>query len=100
MAMNIPHDPHDESFDSAMRELHAQALSHVSPMTRARLRVGRTTAQRAPIRGLGWVLASGFAAVFAVAIGVQWQKPPAATEPMRTATSTTPDSSTNDVIAT
>lgn len=98
--MNIQHEPQDESFDSAMRELHAQALTHVSPMTRARLRVGRTSAQRAPIRGFGWALASSFAAIFAIAIGVQLQKPPAATVPAQTATSATPDSSTDDVIAT
>lgn len=97
--MNIRNDriePKDESFDNAMRELHAQALMHVSPMTRARLRVGRTAAQRAPIRGFGWVLASGFAAVFAIAIGLQLQKPPAATVSTQTAASTNPESNADD----
>jgi hypothetical protein len=97
MAMNIRHESQDESFDNAMRELHAQALMHVSPMTRGRLRVGRTAPQRAPIRGFGWVLASGFAAVFAIAIGLQLQKPPATTVSTQTAASTTPDSSADDV---
>ena len=94
--MNIQHEPQDESFDNAMRELHAQALLHVSPMTRARLRVGRTAAQRAPNRGFGWMLASGFAAVFAIAVGLQLQKPPAATVSTQTAASATADSSAED----
>lgn len=78
--MSIRHN-HDESFDRAMRDLHAQALTRVSPQTRARLRAARTAAdtrhapQRAPMRGLGWVLAGGCAAVFALAIGLQWRGP-------------------------
>lgn len=84
--MNIRHDKsrldHDESFDTAMRELHAQAVMQVSAQTRARLRTARNAAvQRAPARGLGWALASGCAAVFALAIGLQWQGSPNATHP-------------------
>ena len=89
--MSIRHHP-DESFDRAMRDLHAQALTRVSPQTRARLRAARTAAdtrhapQRAPMRGLGWVLAGGCAAVFALAIGLQWRGPsPTANVPTQTA---------------
>lgn len=89
--MSIRHN-HDESFDRAMRDLHAQALTRVSPQTRARLRAARTAAdtrhapQRAPMRGLGWVLAGGCAAVFALAIGLQWRGPsPTANVPTQTA---------------
>lgn len=76
------HDP-DEAFDAAMRDLHARALAQVSPQTRHRLRAARTAASapRAPMRGFGWVLASGFAAVFALAIGLQWQGSPGVTAP-------------------
>ncbi|MDI9238968.1 hypothetical protein QLQ15_08570 [Lysobacter sp. LF1] len=78
--MNPGDDPmnhtDDERFDQAMRALHTQAVSQVSSATRARLRVARHAAatpagERAPRRGFGWVLASGFAAVFALAIGLQ-----------------------------
>lgn len=70
------HDSNDTRFDQAMRALHAQALDQVSPATRARLRVARHAAarpsgQRETRRGFGWVLASGTAAVFALAIGLQ-----------------------------
>jgi len=67
---------HDDRFDHAMRELHAQAVSQVSSATRARLRGARQAAarpgeQRETRRGFNWVLGSGLAAVFAVAIGLQ-----------------------------
>ena len=73
--MNRPHD-HDDTFDRAMRDLHAQALTQVSPRSRARLRAARTAAtHRAPTRGLRWALATGLLAVFALAIGLQWRGP-------------------------
>jgi len=87
MAMSIRHHP-DESFDRAMRDLHAQALTRVSPQTRARLRATRTAAdtRHAPMRGLVWVLAGGCAAVFALAIGLQWRGPsPTTNVPTQTA---------------
>ena len=74
----------ERRFDAAARALHAQALNAVSPPTRARLRIARHAAgeqARAPRRGLGWVLASGCAAVFALAIGVQLQRAPPAADP-------------------
>jgi hypothetical protein len=66
----------DDRFDNAMRDLHAQAVSQVSSATRARLRVARhaaarPSAEREPRRGFNWVLGSGLAAVFAIAIGLQ-----------------------------
>lgn len=94
---------HDGTFDRAMRELHAQALVQVSPQTRARLRAARTTAviRRAPVRGLGWALASGCAAVFALAIGLQWHGPsPTATVPTNTVGTDAADYSTDSSVAT
>ena len=79
---------HDEAFDRAMRGLHAQAITQVSARTRARLRAARTTASTRPAaaRGLRWAVASGFAAIFAVAIAVQWWGPSSTGQaPTRTA---------------
>lgn len=80
--MNTQH-PHDsDRFDQAMRQLHAQAVEQVSPATRARLRAARRAVPSTPARrGLGWVLASGFAAVFALAIGLRLQTPAPAVAP-------------------
>ena len=68
----------DERFDQAMRELHAQAVAQVSSPTRARLRAARhgAAATRESRRGYGWLLASGCAAVFALAIALQLQPRP------------------------
>ena len=77
-----------DDFDRAMRELHAQALASISPRTQARLRVARTAA-RAPESGqgrvFGWVLASGFAGLFALAIGTQLSGPSSTVAPVLTA---------------
>lgn len=94
----------DDRFDNAMRDLHAQAVSQVSSATRARLRVARhaaarPTGEREPRRGFTWVLGSGLAAVFAVAIGLQLrptQAPaPAASAPPLVATTGTPANATS-----
>lgn len=77
----------DRAFDHAMRQLHAQALEQVSPAVRARLRAARRATPTAPARrGIGWVLASGFAAVSALAIGLQLQKPATPVVPASTPT--------------
>lgn len=70
------HD-HDTRFDQAMRQLHAEALTQVTANTRARLRSARHAAAiQAPARrGVGWVLATGCAAVFALVIGLQLRGP-------------------------
>lgn len=69
----------DERFDQAMRELHAQAVTNVSSATRARLRAARRGLPAASDsrRGYGWIVASGCAAVFALAIALQLQPRPA-----------------------
>ncbi|SFL28061.1 hypothetical protein [Lysobacter sp. cf310] len=74
----------DRAFDEAARALHRRALGELSAPTRARLRLARHAASadaRAPRRGLGWALASGCAAVFALAIGLQLQRGPQAVAP-------------------
>ncbi|HET6783830.1 MAG TPA: hypothetical protein VFH12_08345 [Pseudoxanthomonas sp.] len=64
----------DNTFDRDMRQLHAAAISQVSPQTLARLRATRHAAQTAPKRGHAWrwVAATAFSAVLAVALGVQF----------------------------
>ncbi|RDZ26870.1 hypothetical protein [Lysobacter silvisoli] len=79
-------DHDDARFDAAMRALHRRAVDRVAPATRARLRDARFEATaRVPRRGLGWALASGTAAVFALAIGLQQQRDPQAAAPPATA---------------
>lgn len=64
----------DNAFDRDMRQLHAAAVSQVSPQTLARLRAARHAAQTVPKRGHAWrwVTATAFSAVLAVALGVQF----------------------------
>lgn len=65
----------DQRFDQAMRALHARAVEQVTPQTRARLRAIRNEAAAAPVRRagvLGWALASGGVAAFALVLGLQF----------------------------
>lgn len=73
--MNRQHDPLD---DAALRALYRQAQGTISPSTTARLHRARHAATRsatAPGRGWRLPLAAGFAAVFALAIGVRLSLP-------------------------
>ena len=72
--MNSAIDKQD-TFDHDMQQLHAAAVSHLSPQTLARLRAARHgLAEATPQRGHSWrwITASAFSAVLAVAIGVQF----------------------------
>lgn len=66
--MNRPHDPLDET---ALRALYRQAQGTISPATTARLHRARHAATQgaAPRRSWRLPLATGVAAVFALAIG-------------------------------
>ena len=68
----------DLAFDRVAQRHHADALAAMSPRTLALLRSTRHAATSAPParRGLGWLLASGSAAVLALAIAVQLQREP------------------------
>lgn len=80
--------PRDLAFDRVARRHHADALAAMSPRTLARLRATRHAAVSAPPtrRGLGWLLASGSAAVLALAIAVQLQRAPVeSTAPLQAA---------------
>ena len=72
--MNSAIDKQD-TFDHDMQQLHAAAVSQLSPQTLARLRAARHgLAEATPQRGHSWrwLAASAFSAVLAVAIGVQF----------------------------
>ena len=92
------HDNDHHAFDAAMRALHAQSLDQLSINTRWRLRPARhaPAATRAPARpAFGWVLATGGAAVFALAIGLQlFGLSPRGTAPGAAAPASTPLAST------
>ena len=78
----------DLAFDRVAQRHHADALAAMSPRTLARLRASRHAATSAPPtrRGLGWLLASGSAAVLALAVAVQLQRAPvASTTPVQAA---------------
>lgn len=64
----------DAAFDRSMRQLHATAVTQISPQTLARLRAARHAAQTAPRRGHGWrwIAATAFSSVLAVTLGVQF----------------------------
>ncbi|RNF84531.1 hypothetical protein EER27_06975 [Lysobacter psychrotolerans] len=69
-----------------MRDRYGQALASLPPATLARLRQARSeVAQRrsGARRAFGWLLATGCASVFALAIGLQLQRvdSPSATAP-------------------
>lgn len=72
--MNPGIEERNNEFDRGMRQLHAAAVSQVSPQTLARLRAARHAAQAAPKRGHAWrwAAATAFSAVLAVALGVQF----------------------------
>lgn len=87
----------DDRFDAALRSLHMQATSHVSAGTMAQLHQRRHAALDGTARRrslFGWPVATAFASVLAVAIGLgiglQDGEVPAQATPA-VATATTPD---------
>ena len=67
-----------DHFDHGLKQLHAAAVSHLSPQTLARLRAARHGAvPSAPQRSHAWrwLAASAFSAVLAVVVGVQFLPP-------------------------
>lgn len=70
-----------KAFDRDMRQLHATAVTQLSPQTLARLRSARQQAQTLPRRGHAWrwATATALSAVLAVTIGFQLLPKPAQT---------------------
>lgn len=72
----------NESFEHRMRQLHATAVTQLSPQTMARLRDARQQAQiSAPRRrhAWRWATATAFSAVLAVTLGLQLLPKPGST---------------------
>ena len=88
----------DARFDEALRGHHATAVERVSPRTRAQLTQRRNAALRgervAPAHGMRYA-AAGFAAICALAIGLQFGIMPSPTSPA-TITSIASTSATTD----
>ena len=84
--------------DRIARVLHTEAVAHVAPRTLAQLRARRTQAAPRPgplarPRMLGLGLAGGFAALFAVAVGLRMELPSPADDAAPIADAATPAAS-------
>ena len=79
----------DARFDHALRQHHATAAERLSPRTRAQLAQRRNAALRgervAPAYGMRYA-AAGFAAICALAVGLQFGSMPAPTTTVPTST--------------
>ena len=102
MNTHSDHTGSDARFDEAVRRTHAVAVDRLSPRVRAQLAQRRNAALRgeavAPARvGLRYA-AAGFAALCALAIGLQFgsMPAPASLEPGIASTSATPDTTLLD----
>ena len=76
--------------DTALQQLHAQALDQLSPATLARLRAARHAPAR-PRRAHGWWLATACSAVLALGLGYSFTAHPPSTPPATVAASTLDD---------
>ena len=84
--------PNETGFDNELRGHHATAVDRLSPRTRAQLAQRRNAALRgervAPPYGMRYA-AAGFAALCALAIGLQFGIAPAPTGPVTTSIAST-----------
>lgn len=78
--------------DSALQQLHAQALGSLSPATLARLRSARQAA-RPRARAHGWWMATACSAVAALALGYSFTANPPSAPPTATLTTAMDDNS-------
>ena len=79
---DAPRDSHhDDAFDRAARDCHAQALAHLSAPTRRRLREARQAPRRAAPAWRGWLVGGGTAtaAVAIAMLAMTLHRPPAST---------------------
>ncbi|KAB7765175.1 hypothetical protein [Xanthomonas maliensis] len=97
--MNL--SPNQVRLDAQLRQLHADALTTLSPQTLARLRQARQDATRRPAARGRWWLATAAAAVLAAGLGVQQyaDTPATTTPPPATAVASLASSDTDDLLA-
>lgn len=80
---------HDDEFDRAMRAMHRDAVAHVSPQVRCRLRSAREQAESGPPRSrFGWPVASALAAALVLALALPPRAPDDAQPPVTVARTT------------
>ena len=92
--------PRDHDFDSRLRQVHDEALQHLSVRTRAQLvlRQSAATSRRSmPSRRQAWVLATT-CAVGVLALGLTWrlQQPSTSSPPSSTPSAALATASNND----
>lgn len=76
--------------DADLQQLHAQAVSQVSPATLARLRAARHAPRRP--RAHGWWMATAASLVVALGLGISFTAHPPVAPPMPVATAMADDS--------
>ena len=82
------HSDEQRAFDEALRERHGEAVAHISARTQAQLQQRRRAAlsgsgmPRTTMRRFAWPVATSFAAILALAIGVQLRPDNVAQAPM------------------
>lgn len=76
--------------DAALQQLHAQAVSQLSPATLARLRAARHATQRP--RHHGWWLATAASLVVALGLGISFTAHPPLAPPVQVAATLADDS--------
>ena len=91
------HDPNQHSedqrtFDEALRQRHGDAVAHISARTQAQLQQRRRAAlsasapgmPRTTMRRFAWPVATSFAAILALAVGMQLRQDSVAPVPVAT----------------
>ena len=89
-----------DHFDHGLKQLHAAAVSHLSPQTLVRLRAARhAAAQAAPRRSHAWrwLAASAFSAVLAMVVGVRFLSPPQSPPSMQPVATSSTDNDAGNV---
>jgi hypothetical protein len=85
-----PQSPEQRAFDEALRQRHGDAVTHVSARTQAQLQQRRRAAlsasgrPRATMRRFAWPVATSFAAILALTVGMQLRQDDAAPMPVAT----------------
>ena len=86
------HSDDQRTFDEALRQRHGTAVAHVSARTQAQLQQRRRAALSASapgrphttMRRFAWPVATSFAAILALAVGMQLRQDPVAPMPVAT----------------
>jgi hypothetical protein len=86
-------------FDNALRQRHADALTHLSTRTQVQLRNRLATATSTPRHAAhraAWISAMACAALFALVVGLQLRPQPTPTSPQASVVAVAVDNRTDD----